>query len=335
MNHYIKSIVEGFDFNNIDNSSKNKNLAKSAINLIIKKYSDDIKNKILNHVKLNSDEMQLLDTYAPEFRKQMKIKIDELLPLIIYHLVDNKADNLDWIDLGKFCKENEFEMSPQGKFILTYIPTQEDIIKVKKFLQTIQELESHRDTRIQEERYSFLTLCILPYDEDGDILTRWEWGQQGNKFIEKFKDLSLKSSGDFDGNYTVTEFLENQYLLCLLIKQLVLANNKKLFTSKKGIGKEAKITHHIIAIGYHLCNNMDLEDIYKNLLKIKYIKNNFGMDNCFHIDPDDCPFVWVKDKDIKNLDDALDKLIIFSKEYINQCNLYAKEIDVDEDEDEL
>ena len=332
MNHYIKSIVEGFDFNNIDNSSKNKNLAKSAINLIIKKYSKEIKKKILNHIKLNSEEIQILHTYAPEFRKQMEIKIDELLPLIIYHLVDNKVDNLDWINFDKFCKENDFEMSPQGKFILTYIPTQEDVIKVKKFLQTIQELESHRDTRIPEERYSFLTLCIHPYDEDGDILTRWEWGQHNGKFIEKFKELSLKSDGDFDGNYTVTEFLENEYLLCLLIKQLVLANNKKLFISNSGIGKKTKITHNIIGIGYHLCNNMDLEDIYKNLLKIKYIKNNFDMDNCFHIDPDDCPFVWVKDKDIKNLDDALDKLIIFAKEYINQCNFYIKEIEDQDDE---
>jgi hypothetical protein len=34
-------------------------------------------------------------------------------------------------------------------------------------------------------------------------------------------------------------------------------------------------------------------------------------------------FIWVKD--IENLDDALDKLIIFAKEYINQYNLYIKE----------
>jgi hypothetical protein len=42
----------------------------------------------------------------------MKIEEKELLKLIIYYLVDNNGDNLDWLDLDKYLDENDLEMSP-------------------------------------------------------------------------------------------------------------------------------------------------------------------------------------------------------------------------------
>jgi hypothetical protein len=42
----------------------------------------------------------------------MKIEEKELLKLIIYYLVDNNGDNLDWLDLDKYLEENDLEMSP-------------------------------------------------------------------------------------------------------------------------------------------------------------------------------------------------------------------------------
>ena len=322
MNHYIKSIVEGFDFNNIDNSSKNKNLAKSAINLIIKKYSDDIKNKILNHVKLNSEEMQLLDTYAPEFRKQMKIKIDELLPLIIYHLVDNKANNLDWLDIDKFCEDNKIGMSPQEKFMLMYVPTKRDISKIKQFLQTIQELESHRDKNLLiEDAFPFLTLWLNPLDEEGEIITTYLWEYAYDKFTEKLKEVETTW---FDGTYTATEFLENEYLLCLLIKQLSLINNRKLFITNNS----GKVTHNIITIGYHFYehdNTNNLYNVINKMSKIDYINKIFDIE----IDNYGLCFIWIKK--FKNLNDALNKLIIFGEEYVKQFNIYIKETEDQDD----
>jgi hypothetical protein len=42
----------------------------------------------------------------------MKIEEKELLKLIIYYLVDNNGDNLDWLNLDKYLDENDLEMSP-------------------------------------------------------------------------------------------------------------------------------------------------------------------------------------------------------------------------------
>ena len=122
--------------------------------------------------------------------------------------------------------------------MLTYIPTEEDIVKTKKFLYTIKELESLRDkdlvkymSTLPYDGYSLL-LWINPYDEDGDIITP-EWDQ----FDWDFGEVWL------DGYFTVTEFLENDYLLYLLIKQLSLKNAKKRFKTDQD---------DVISMGFHM-----------------------------------------------------------------------------------
>ena len=312
MNQYIKSIVEGFDFNNIDNSSKNKRLTSIIADYTIEqKYSVEIKNKILNHIKLTAEEMQLLDTYVKEFRQHMKIEYDELLPLIIYHLVDNKADNLNWIDIDKFCEDNNIGMDSNEKFILTYIPTQEDIIKVKKFLKTIQKLDSQIDNSFSPNSY-YLTLHINPMSENHEeIITADIWDH--HKFSIKFGETW------FDGNYTASEFLENGYLLCLLIKQLALVQLALVNNGDSDISID--IEDSVIYIGYHLNEDEDkakyLEDIIDKTAEANYIQKNFEIDN------GPLYFIWINE--IKNLDDALNKLIKFGKEYVKQFNLYIKE----------
>ena len=318
MNHYIKSIVEAFDFNDINNQnkSKNKTLVKNTVNNAIEYYSNDIKNKILNHEKLTTEEMQILDTYAPEFRQYMKIEEEELLKLIIQYLVDNNGDNLDWLDLDKYLEENDLEMSPQEKFMLTYIPTKEDIVKTKKFLNTIKELEELRDNDLVKymstlpyDGYSLL-LWINPYDEDGDIISAECW----DRFDWDFDDVWL------DGNFTATEFLENDYRLYLLIKQLSPKNAKKRF----------KFDDHndVISMGFHMhCLREDelnvVSTIVDRISQMKYFDNNF--DIC----QDDADFLiqnFISIKKIKNLDDGFNKLIKFAEAYVNEFNKYAKEL---------
>ncbi len=318
MNHYIKSLVERFDFGSVK-SDKNTKIVKNAAPEFIKyHYSIEIKKKILNHIKLNPEEIQILHTYAPEFKKYIKIDEDELLALIIYYLVDNKADNLDWLDIDKFLEENELEMDPQEKYILTYIPTKEDISKIKEFLKTIKDLEA----TLPENSFPPLTLVISPLNDNCDIITD-EWGDwKHSKLAKKF----IREVGftQIDGNYTATNFLENEYLLCLLIKQLSFTKIKRLYTIDED-GKEEYDIH--INIGYNLLdlnNTLHLNDIIQKISKIKYIQKKVSID----LMEEGYCFIWVEK--FKNLDNILDKLIIFAKEYINQCNLYIKEIEDDE-----
>ena len=305
-----KSINEAFDFNDINTKSKNKTVVKNAVNNAIKYYSDDIKNKILNHIKLTTEEIQLLDTYG----QYMKIEEEELLKLIIQYLVDNNGDNLDWLDLDKYLEENDLEMSPQEKFMLTYIPTEEDIVKTKKFLNTIKELEVLRDkdlvkymSTLPYDGYSLL-LWINPYDEDGDIISAECW----DRFDWDFDDVWL------DGNFTATEFLENDYLLYLLIKQLSPKNAKKRF----------KFDDHndVISMGFHMhCLDEDnlnvVSTIVYRISEMKYFDNNFDI---FQDDGNLQNFISIKK--IKNLDDGFNKLIKFAEAYVNEFNEYAKEL---------
>ena len=123
--------------------------------------------------------------------------------------------------------------------MLTYIPTEEDIVTTKKFLNTIKELEALRDkdlvkymSTLPYDGYSLL-LWINPYDEDGDIISADYW----DRFDWDYGEVWL------DGYFTVTEFLENDYLLYLLIKQL----------SPKNVKKSFKTTHDdVISMGYHM-----------------------------------------------------------------------------------
>ena len=307
-----KSINEAFDFNDINTKSKNKTLVKNAVDLSIKYYSDDIKNKILNHEKLTPQELSIL--YSPECKKYLKINEEELLKLIIYYLVDNNGDNLDWLDLDKYLEENDLEMSPQEKFMLTYIPTEEDIVKTKKFLNTIKELEALRDkdlvkymSTLPYDGYSLL-LWINPYDEDGDIIPADSWDCQ---FDWDFDDVW------FDGSFTVTEFLENDYRLYLLIKQLSLKNAKKRFKTDQD---------DVILMGFHmLCLEEDnlsvVSTIVYRISQMKYFDNNF--DIC-QDDGDLQNFISIKK--IKNLDDGFNKLIKFAEAYVKEFNKYAKEL---------
>jgi hypothetical protein len=124
--------------------------------------------------------------------------------------------------------------------MLTYVPTEEDIVKTKKFLYTIKELEALRDkdlvkymSTLPYDGYSLL-LWINPYDEDGDIIPADSWDCQ---FDWDFDDIW------FDGSFTVTEFLENDYRLYLLIKQLSLKNTKKRFKTTDD---------DVISMGFHM-----------------------------------------------------------------------------------
>ena len=309
-----KSINEAFDFNDINNQTKfkNKTLVKDAVNNSIKYYSDDIKNKILNHEKLTIEEMQLLNTYASECKKYLKINEKELLKLIIYYLVDNNGDNLDWLDLDKYLEENDLEASPQEKFMLTYVPTKEDIVKTKKFLNTIKELEALRDkdlvkymSTLPYDGYSLL-LWINPYDEDGDIIS-WDF-----QFDWDFGNLW------FDGSFNVTEFLENDYRLYLLIKQLSPKNIKTFKTTNDDV----------ISMGFHMhCLGEDEHNVVSTIVdrisQMKYFDNNF--DIC----QDDADFLiqnFISIKKIKNLDDGFNKLIKFAEAYVKEFNKYAKEL---------
>ena len=300
------SIVEGFDFGGVK-SDKNEKFAKSAhIEYIKYYYSIEIKNKILNHIKLIPYEMQILCDYASIIKKCLKIEVDELLPLIIYYIVDNDAYNLNWINIDKFLEDNKLNLDPQEEFILTYMPTKEDVSKIKGFLTTIKDLES----TLPPGCFSPLTLVVSPINGSGDIITsEWDWNH--NKILKKFEAVKTTQ---IDGNYTASEFLENKYLLCLLIKQLA------LLTKIEEDDIEININ---INVGYNL---LDLDNIYhsnevvQKISEIPHIQENVNID----ILDEGYSLIWVKN--IKNLDDALDKLIIFAKEYINQYNLYIKEL---------
>ena len=312
MNQYIKSIIEGFDFGSVK-SDKNEKFAKKAhIEYVKYYYSIEIKNKILNHIKLTPYEMQILCDYASIIKECLKIEVDELLPLIIYYIVDNKADNLDWINIDKFLEDNKLNLDPQEEFILTYIPTKEDVSKIKGFLTTIKDLES----TLPPGCFSPLTLVVSPINGSGDIITdEWDW--KHDKILKKFEAVKTTK---IDGNYTATDFLENKYLLCLLIKQLALLTKIKVYyTIDNYEDNDMKIN---IGIGYNL---LDLDNIYhsnevvQKISEIPHIQEKVDID----ILDEGYSLIWVKD--IKNLDDALDKLIIFAKEYVKQFNLYIKE----------
>ena len=313
MNQYIKSIIEGFDFGSVK-SDKNEKFAKKVhIEYVKYYYSIEIKNKILNHIKLTPYEMQILCDYASIIKEYLKIEVDELLPLIIYYIVDNDAYNLNWINIDKFLEDNKLNLDPQEEFILTYIPTKEDVSKIKGFLTTIKDLESTLPTGC----FSPSTLVVSPINGSGDIITD-EWDYKHNKILKKFEAVKTTK---IDGNYTATDFLENKYLLCLLIKQLALLKKIKVYTIDNYEDEEDDIEINI-NVGYNL---LDLDNIYhsnevvQKISEIPHIQENLNID----ILDEGYSFIWVKD--IENLDDALNKLIIFSKEYINQYNLYIKE----------
>ena len=313
MNHYIKSIVEGFDFGSVK-SDKNEKFAKAAhIEYIKYYYSIEIKNKILNHIKLTPYEMQILCDHASIIKECLKIEEDELLPLIIYYIVDNDAYNLNWINIDKFLEDNKLHLDPQEEFILTYMPTKEDVSKIKGFLTTIKDLES----TLPPGSFSPLTLVVSPINKSGDIITsEWDWNH--NKILKKFEAVKTTQ---IDGNYTATDFLENKYLLCLLIKQLALFKKIKVYTIDNYEDEEDDIEINI-NIGYNL---LDFDNIYhsnevvQKISEIPHIQEKVNIE----IYDEGYSFIWVKD--IENLDDALNKLIIFAKEYINQYNLYIKE----------
>ena len=315
MNHYIKSIVEGFDFGSVK-SDKNEKFAKKAhIEFVKYHYSIEIKNKILNHIKLTPYEMQILCDDASIIKECLKIEEDELLPLIIYYIVDNDAYNLNWINIDKFLEDNKLNLDPQEEFILTYIPTKEDVSKIKGFLTTIKDLES----TLPPGSFSPLTLVVSPINGSGDIITdEWDW--KHNKILKKFEAVKTTK---IDGNYTATDFLENKYLLCLLIKQLALLKKINVYIDNYEDEDDEDDDMEInVNIGYNL---LDLDNIYhsnevvQKISEIPHIQEKVNIDIC----DEGYSFIWVND--IENLDDALNKLIIFSKEYVKQYNLYIKE----------
>jgi hypothetical protein len=136
--------------------------------------------------------------------------------------------------------------------MLTYIPTEEDIAKTKKFLNTIKELEELRDkdlvkymSTLPYDGYSLL-LWINPYDEDGDIIN-WDF-----QFDWDFGEVW------FDGSFTVTEFLENDYRLYLLIKQLSPKNVKKPFKTAND---------DVISMGFHMhCLGEDEHNVVSTIV---------------------------------------------------------------------
>jgi surface protein len=89
MNKYIKHIIEGFDFNIVNNNNKNKSIIDAGITAGWKYYIDNIK----NNIKPDIDLTKYIAIYAPNDLNELKEIITHFLKLF-----DHKQ-SLNWLDV--------------------------------------------------------------------------------------------------------------------------------------------------------------------------------------------------------------------------------------------
>ena len=103
MNHYIRHIIEAFDFNTVKNNNKSQPLTKTAMDAAIE-YVNNIVNKILNEIKLTDDEIYTLYSNLGIYKVKDEIELKKLIDCCI-EILGNEC-NLNWIDVSNVTNMN-------------------------------------------------------------------------------------------------------------------------------------------------------------------------------------------------------------------------------------
>ena len=99
MNHYIKHIVERFDFNSVKKDNRSQQLIKTAIDATIKyKLNDIVNDNILKFHKPTKEDLiwlySQISVYKVEDKEELKALIDCCIAVL-----ENEC-NLNWIDVS-------------------------------------------------------------------------------------------------------------------------------------------------------------------------------------------------------------------------------------------
>ena len=99
MNHYIRHIIEAFDFNTVKKDNKSKNIVGTAIDAAIEyKLNDIVNNNILKIYKPTQESSKWLQSQIGIYKVNNTDELKKLIECCIKTL-GNKC-NLNWIDVS-------------------------------------------------------------------------------------------------------------------------------------------------------------------------------------------------------------------------------------------
>ena len=99
MNHYIRHIIEAFDFNTVKKDNKSKNIVDTAMNAVIEyKLNDIVNNNILKIYKPTQESSKWLQSQIGIYKVNNTDELKKLIECCIKTL-GNKC-NLNWIDVS-------------------------------------------------------------------------------------------------------------------------------------------------------------------------------------------------------------------------------------------